>query len=171
MTPTGVAVLLLVALAVDYVSIGPNWLRDRLAFTAYIAAFYEGFNGSKLDSWTLERATGAIRWALDQPVFSGAYIAGASASAIIGIFVGAAWIYGLGCMLPQKSSKKLGRFATLTFPPSGVWAINTRLLVIAVVLGLFGDVPVGWVGDLTSGTNATLAGLYAPLPGLLLGGK
>jgi hypothetical protein len=171
MSPTGVAVLLLLAVAIDYISIGPNYIRDRIAFTMYIAAFYEGFNGSKLDSWTLERATGAIRWALDQPVFSGAYIAGASASAIIGILVGAAWFYGLGCMLPQKSSKRLGRFATITFPPSGIWAINGRLLTVAVILGLFGDVPVAWVGDLTSGTNHMLAGLYAPLPGLLLGGK
>lgn len=171
MSPTGVAVLLLLAFAIDYVSIGPNWLRDRIAFTMYIAAIYEGFNGSRIDTWTLERLTGTIRWALDQPIFTGAYIVGASASAIVGVSIGATWVYGLGCLLPNKASKRLGRFATINFPPSGVWAINGRLLTVAVLLGLFGDVPVAWVGDVTSGTNEALAALYAPLPGLLLGGN
>lgn len=171
MTPTGVAVLLLFAIVVDYVSIGPNWLRDRIAFLMAIPAIYEGFNGSRIDSWTLERLTGIIRWALDQPVFTGAYIAGASAAAVVGIGVGAVWVYGLGCILPAKASKRLGRFATMNFPPSGVWAINWKLWAVAIVLGLFGDVPVAWVGDLTSGTNELLADVFAPLPRLLLGGN
>ena len=171
MSPTGVAVLLLAAVTIDYVSIGPNWLRDRIAFTAYIAAIWEGFNGSQIDIWTLERLTGIIRWALDQPFLSGAYIAGASASALVGILIGAVWVYGVGCLLPNKASKRLGRFATINFPPSGVWAINGRLLAVAVILGLFGDVPVAWVGNVTSGSNEMLAALYAPLPELLLGGR
>jgi hypothetical protein len=171
MSPTGVAVLLFLAFAVDFISFFPNWLRDRIAFTMYIAAIYEGFNGSQLDAWTLERATGTVRWALDQPIFTGAYIVGASASAIIGILVGAIWVYGLGCLLPSKASKRLGRFASVNFPPSGVWAVNGRLLAVAVILGLFGDVPLAWVGDVTSGSNELLAQMYAPLPRLLLGGS
>lgn len=168
MTPTGVAVLLLLAIAIDYVSIGPNWLRDRIAFLMAIAAVYEGFNGSKLDAWTLSRFTGVIEWALDQT--DGAYIAGASASAVVGVAIGAVWLYGLGAILPQKASKRLGRFAAVNFPPSGIWAINYKLWIVAILLGLLGDVPLGWIGELTHGTNDFLAALFSPLPGLLLGG-
>jgi hypothetical protein len=171
MSPTGVAVLLLMAFAVDYISIGPNWLRDRIAFTMYIAAIYEGFNGSRIDAWTLERLTGIIRWALDQPMFTGAYIVGASAAAVVGVLVFVVWVYGVGCLLPTKASKRLGRFASINFPASGVWAVNGRLLAVAIILALFGDVPVAWVGDLTTGSNQMLAQLYAPLPRLLLGGN
>ena len=100
-----------------------------------------------------------------------AYIAAASAAAVVGILVGAVWLYGLGCLLPAKASKRLGRIATVNFPPSGVWALNTKLWVVAAVLALFGDVPLGWIGDLTSGTNQLLADAFAPLPGFLLGGN
>ena len=117
----------------------------------------------------MERITGVIQWGLDRT--GDAYIAAASAAAVLGIAVGAAWMYGLACMLPQKASKRLGRFATINFPPSGVWAINWKLFGVAVVIALFGDVPLGWVGDVTAGTNDLLAGAYAPLPGLLLGGN
>lgn len=168
MTPTGVAVLLLLAVAIDYISIGPNWLRDRIAFLMAVPAIYEGFNNSTVDHWTLTRLTGVIQWALDQT--GDAYVAGASAAAVVGVFVGAVWLYGLGCILPSKASKRLGRIATINFPPSGVWAINWKLWIVAILLGLLGDVPVGWVGDLTEGTNQALAALFAPLPGALLGG-
>jgi hypothetical protein len=98
MSPTGVAVLLLLAIAIDYVSVGPNWLRDRVAALMGQAAIYEGFNNSTVDHWTLQRITGAIQWGLDQT--GDAYIAGASAAAIVGVLVGGVWIYGLGALLP-----------------------------------------------------------------------
>lgn len=168
MSPTDVAVLLLAAAAVDYISIGPNWFRDRLASAMAIPAIYQGFNGSTVDQWTLERLTGLIQGLLDQT--GDAYIAGASAAAVVGILVGAAWLYWLACMLPNKASKRLGRFATLTFPPSGVWAMNWKLWAVSATIALLGDVPLGWVGSLTSGTNNLLTGIFAPVPALLLGG-
>jgi hypothetical protein len=170
MTPTGDAVLLLLAVAVDYVSIGPNWLRDRLAFLMAIAAIYEGFNGSQLDAWTLARLTDLIQFGLDQARDSGAYIGAALAAPIVGVLVGCIWLYGLGALLPQRASKRLGRFASVNFPPSGIWALNYKLWAVAALLGLLGDVPLGWVGSLTEGTNQFLAALFAPLPGILLGG-
>ncbi len=167
MSPTATAVLILMAIAVDYISIGPDWLRDRIAFTMYVAGIYEGFNGSKLDMWTTESLRSLIEWALTQA--DGAYIAGASAKALVGVLVFVVWLYGFACMLPQKASKKLGRFATLAFPGSAPWSINWRLLGVAIALALLGDVPFGWVGELTEGTNTFLAGLWAPFPGLLVG--
>lgn len=162
---------MLMALAVDYISIGPNEVRDRVAFLMAIPAYYEGFNGSKLDAWTLDLLKGVIQFGLTRAKDSGAYIGAASAAAIVGVFVFCLWLYGLACLLPQRFSKKLGRFATVAFPPSGVWAINWKLQLVALLLGLLGDVPLGWVGDLTLGTNDFLADILAPLPGLLVGGN
>ncbi|MEK8108636.1 hypothetical protein NKG94_34370 [Micromonospora sp. M12] len=82
MSPTAVAVLLLLALVVDYMSVGPNSLRDRLAFLLAVPAVREGFNDSPLDKWTVGAATGAIEKLLDTT--GGAYIAGASVNAVLG---------------------------------------------------------------------------------------
>lgn len=170
MTPTGTAVLLLAAIAVDYVSIGPNWFRDRLAFLMAIPAIHEGFNGSQLDAWTLARLTDLIQFWLDQAQSSSAYIGAALAAPIVGVLVGCVWLYGLGCILPQKASKKFGRLAAINFPPSGIWALNYKLWIVAILLGLLGDVPLGIVGSLTEGTNRFLSVLFAPLPYILLQG-
>lgn len=169
MTPTGVAVLLLLAIAFDVVSIGPAWLRDRVAFLMGTAALYEGFNNSTLDRWTLALATGAIQRGLDAT--GDAYIAAASAAAIVGVLVGAVYVYALGLVLPQKLSHRLGRIVTVNFQEVGIWKVNWRLWTIAAVLALFCDVPVGWVGEMTAGSVQALATTFAPLPGFLLGGN
>ncbi|MFF0721361.1 hypothetical protein [Micromonospora sp. NPDC003816] len=167
MSPTAVAVLLLLALVVDYMSVGPNSLRDRLAFFLAVPAIYEGFNESPLDQWTVGTATAFIEKLLDAT--GGAYIAGASINAILGALVGLLWIYTIGCLLPVKASKKLGRFATLTFPQSPLYRINTRLWIAAILLGMLSDLPGGLVGDLTRGSIDLLTWLVAPLPALLFG--
>lgn len=167
MSPTAVAVLLLLALVVDYMSVGPNSLRDRLAFLLAVPAIREGFNGSPLDQWTVGAARGAIEKLLDTT--GGAYIAGASVNAVLGAAVGILFIYTVGCLLPVKASKKLGRFATLTFPQSPLYRLNTRLWIAAVLLGLMADLPGGTVGDLTRGSVDLIAGIVAPLPAFLFG--
>jgi hypothetical protein len=48
-------VLLLLALVVDYMSVGPNSIRDRLAFLMGLVAVREGFNGSPLDDFVAQQ--------------------------------------------------------------------------------------------------------------------
>ncbi|WP_143194331.1 hypothetical protein [Micromonospora sp. CB01531] len=167
MSPTAVAVLLLLALVIDYMSVGPNSIRDRLAFLLAVPAIREGFDGSPLDQWTVQTASSFIEQLLDAT--GGAYVAGASINAILGALVGMLFIYVIGCMLPVKASKKLGRFATLTFPQSPLYRLNTRLWIAAVLLGLMADLPGGTVGDVTRGCVDFLTGLVAPLPAWLFG--
>ena len=62
MSPTATAILLVLALIIDYMSVGPNSLRDRLAFLMGVAAIREGFNGSPLDRWTVGTACNAALW-------------------------------------------------------------------------------------------------------------
>ena len=167
MSPTAVAVLLLLALVVDYMSVGPNSLRDRLAFLLAVPAIKEGFDGSPLDRWTVDAASNAIEGLLHQT--GSAYIAGASVNAVLGAAVGCLAIYTVGCLLPVKASKRLGRFATLTFPQSPVYRLNTRLWICAVLLGLLSDLPGGAVGSITDWAVGLLTNLVAPVPAWLFG--
>lgn len=167
MSPTAVAILLLLALIVDYMSVGPNSLRDRLAFVMAIPAIREGFNESPLDRGTVDALGKVIRSLLDST--GGAYIAGASVNAIIGAGIGLLWIYAIGCMLPTKASKRLGRFATLAFPQSGLYRLNGRLWACAVLLGMMSDLPGGAVGDITRSLVDVATSLVAPLPAVLFG--
>ncbi|MFD1085203.1 hypothetical protein [Micromonospora andamanensis] len=167
MSPTAVAILLLLALIIDYMSVGPNSIRDRLAFIVAVPTIREGFDGSPLDEKTVETLGSIIESLLDST--GGAYIAGASVNTVIGAGIGLLWIYAVGCMLPVKTSKKLGRFATLAFPQSPLYRLNARLWIVAVLLGLMSDLPGGLVGDVTRALVDIAATLVAPLPAILFG--
>ncbi len=169
MSATATAILLLLALTVDFMSFGPNSVRDRLAFLMGVAAIREGFNGSPADQWTVGLATDGIQMLLDTPVVSGSYMAGASINALLGAAVGGLFVYTVGCLLPVKWSKKLGRFATLTFPQSGLFRLNGKLWAAAILLGMMADLPAGAIGGLTEGCVIFLCGLFAPLPQWLFG--
>jgi len=167
MSPTGVAVLLMLALVVDYLSVGPNSIRDRLAFFLGLAAIREGFNGSPLDNWTVGLLSGVI----DQLKHStgAAYIAGATTSAVIGAGIGVLAIYTVGALLPTKFSKKLGRFATIKFPTSAMHRINYKLWLCAALLGMLGDLSGGWVGDLVTQFTDADVHLCASIPFKIFG--
>ncbi|HEX8628382.1 MAG TPA: hypothetical protein VF755_09460 [Catenuloplanes sp.] len=167
MTPTAVAVLLLLALLIDWMSVGPNSLRDRAAFLMAVPAIREGFNGSPLDAWTVDLASSWIEKLLDMT--GAAYIAGASVSAILGALIGLLFIYVVGCLLPVKASKKLGRFATLSFPQSPLYRLNAKLWIAAILLGMMADLPGGVVGETTAFCVDFFAELFAPLPGWMFG--
>lgn len=169
MSPTGTAVLLFLALVVDYMSVGPNSLRDRLAFLMGVAAIRDGFNGSPADRWTVGMATRGIELLLDSPPVSGSYLAGAAVNVLVGAAVGLLFIYTVGCLLPLKAAKKVGRFATLTFPQSPVYRINWKLWIAAILLGMLADLPAGFIGGLTEGSVVFLTGLFAPLPEWMFG--
>lgn len=167
MSPTATALVLLLALVVDWMSVGPNSIRDRIAFLLAVPAIREGFNGSPLDGWTVDLLRNTIQQLLDAT--KGAYIAGASINLLVGGMVGILWIYTVGCLLPVNFSKKMGRFATLKFPQSPLYRLNTKLWIAAILLGLLGDLPRGIVGQLTNGSIDFVTGIVAPIPALLFG--
>jgi hypothetical protein len=169
MSPTATALVLLLALVVDWMSVGPNSIRDRIAFLLAVPAIREGFNGSPLDGWTVDTLRSLIQQLLDAT--GGAYIAGASINLLVGGAVGILWIYTVGCLLPVKASKRFGRFATLTFPQSPLYRLNTKLWIAAILLGMLADLPRGVVGELTLGSVNMLTGVVAPIPTLLFGGN
>lgn len=167
MTPTGVACLLLLALVVDYMSIGPNSWRDRLAFLIALPVVREGFDDSPLDRWTVDALGDLIDTLLKMA--DGAYIAGASINALIGAAVSILFLYTIGALLPDKLSTKLGRFATLSFPTSPMKRINIKLWICAIFLGMLADLPRGLVGDVLTMFIDALVSVTALLPELLFG--
>lgn len=166
-SPTGVAILLLLALVIDYMSFGPDSLRDRLAFLIGLVAIYQGFNGSPLDHWTVGAATSGIN---DLKHMAGnAYIAGATTQIVLSAFVGILAIYTVGALLPIKAQARLGKFATISFPNSSMHRINYKLWTMAILLGLLGDLPGGIVGGALHGGISILTEVFQPLPNLLFG--
>lgn len=167
MSPTSVAVVLLLALVVDYMSVGPNSVRDRLAFLLALPAIREGFNGSPLDMWTVGALSGGIEQLLDMT--DGAYIAGASAQIVLGAGIGCLAIFTIGVLLPVKASKRLGRYATLAFPQSGLHRLNAPLWLCAALLGLMADLPGGFVGEAVRWLVDALTAAVALVPNFLFG--
>ncbi|MGI5212327.1 hypothetical protein [Plantactinospora sp. CA-290183] len=78
-------------------------------------------------------------------------------------------VYTVGCLLPTKASKRLGRFAARTFPASSAGRLNAKLWICAVLLGVLADLPGGVVGDVTVWAVDLLTNLVSPLPEWLFG--
>lgn len=167
MTPTSVFIVLMLAFVIDYMSIGPNSLRDRIAFLMALAGFRDGFNGSPLDAWTVGKLRAGIQWLLDST--NGAYIAGASINIVIGSAVGVLAIYVIGCLLPDRFSGKLGRWAALSFPSSASMRINWKLWACAFLLGILADLGRGVIGEFVNTTVVALTYFVAPVPIVLFG--
>jgi hypothetical protein len=181
MSPTAVAILLLLALVVDWMSFGPNSIRDRIAFCLALPAISEGFNGGPLDRWTVE----ALSSAIDRLKAAGgdSYVAGANTERVIAALVGILFIYTLGCLAPERWSNKLGPYARLAFSkgggavgvggPVGGGAkrrLNWRLWLCAGLLGVLAELPGGLVGELLHTFVSILDAVAAPLPAFLFGG-
>jgi hypothetical protein len=167
LTPTGVAVLLMLALVVDYMSIGPGSIRDRLAFFMALPAIRTGFGGGPLGQWTTDKLATAINGL--KGTAGAAYIAGAATNVVIGAVVGIFTIYTIGVLLPVKSAKRLGSFAQLTWGDSGASRLNRKLWASAILLGILADVPQGLVGALLRGGIDFLSSWVGLLPTVLFG--
>lgn len=169
MSPTGVASLLLLALVIDYSSLGPNSIRDKIAFCFAVVAIRVGFNGSQLDRWTVDRLAGFIDFAKDQA--GDAYIARAVTNQVIGIFVGILFIYVILCLLPEWKwvTKKVGPAANIAFPTSSRFRLNGRLWICAFFLGLMAELANGWIGDMTTGFVNILTTIETPVPNIIFG--
>lgn len=167
MSPTGVFALLLLALVVDWMSIGPNSIRDRLAFFMGLAAIRQGFDGSPLDHWTVGFLTSLINQL--KSMAGSAYIAGAATQLLLGAAIGVLAIYTAGALMPTKASKWLGRFASIKFPTSALHRINYKLWACAALLGMLADLAGGTVGQIVATAIDLDVSICASIPFSLFG--
>lgn len=148
MSPTVVFVTLLAALIIDWSSLGPNSLRDRIAFIMAVPAIRDGFDGSPADQWTTGKLEEGIEALLNSPPVEGSYMAGAAVNLVASAVIGVLFVYALLCMLPAKASRRLGPAANLSFPASPQFRLNLPLWGVAIVLGMLADLPRGALGAL-----------------------
>ncbi len=167
LSPTAVAALVVIAFLLDFFSIGPAALHVRLLFICVVTAARQGFDDSPLDKWTVDKAAGLIQAALDKA--DGAYIAGASATAIVGFLIGALFVYAVGCMLPIKWSKKMGRLSTLQWKEAPLRKLNFPVWVVAFACGIMSDLPEGFVGVLADAVVNLSLFIAGPLPAIIFG--
>jgi hypothetical protein len=163
MSPTSTATMLMLAFILDWMSFGPNSIRDRIAFVWACAAFREGFNGSTIDLTITQFMGGVIdqgkSWAGD------AYIAGAETRALIGVAVFVVFLYTIGCLMPSKLHTRIGKFARYSFKCES--RINWKLWACAAFLGVFADLTSGLASVLTNGFVMLCTMGTAPMPALI----
>lgn len=184
LSPAGVLAVLLLALIVDVMRVGPEWLKDRLAFFLALAAIREGFGGSILERWTVDALVGVIDGGFGI-VGSDIYVTQAGASVVVQVLIGAVALYCVGVLLPVKATKWVGGFAKLSFARRGGksgakaaatdshgerYQLNTPLWTCAWILGLLADLPQGGVGGFVRGLiDIVTTAVAAPLASTLFG--
>lgn len=184
MSPTGIFALLLTALLIDWMSIGPDSVRDRVAFCLALPAIRAGWDGSPVDKQTVAVLAGFV----DQAKRTGnATLAQASTATLVGVLVGGLVLYCVGCLLPDRAAGRLGPWARLAFRggrgpaatpggPAGPrvaavgrYRLNGRLWACAWLLGLLAELPGGLIGQITLAAVDGLTSLVAPVPNILFG--
>ena len=167
LSPAGVAAMLILAFVIDYLSIGPNSIRDKIAFLIALPMLRMGFDGGPLDVWTVQALSSAIEAA--KAAGGSAYIAGAATHLVLSVLVACLAIYATGAILPSKASGRLGAFAQLSLPSTAQWRINWKLWAIALTLGMLADLAGGVIGTIVDNVIGALAKIVSILPGVLFG--
>lgn len=170
LSPAGVLAALLLALIIDVMRVGPEWLKDRIAFCVGLAAIREGFGGSILERWTVDSLVSLIDGGF-KIIGSDIYVTQASASVVVQVLIGAVALYCIGVLLPTKATKWVGGFAKLSFGrqrgPRNTKAgpvdshgekyqLNSKLWACAWILGLLADLPQGGIGGFVRGSIAII---------------
>lgn len=159
LSPTGVLAALLAALIIDVMRVGPEWFKDRFAFAVGLTAIREGFGGSALEEWTVDKLVAVVDGGF-RLAGTDLYIAQAGASAVVSVLIGAVALYCVGVLLPPSAAKWAGGFARLSFGRRGRggrpgpvdghgerYQLNKQLWCCAWILGLLADLPQGLTGE------------------------
>jgi hypothetical protein len=151
MTATAVFMAMLLALALDWSAFGADSWRDRMILVFGTPAVYCGWNDGPIDTWCVEKIRKGITWGLQHSGFL--HFASVSVNAVIGMCSGLLFIYACFALMPKflqrwvSRVKFVGRAASWQLPGgSPAKRINVKLWLIAIALGLFGDLARGWVG-------------------------
>lgn len=168
MTPETVFAVLLLALLVDTLKVGPQALQDRAASIMSLCAIHAGWDGSPADIWIYDKVAAMVDAA--KRASGEAAFADAATPKIISILAGLIALYWIGVMLPPIGAIKKygGRYATLNFAAKK-GKLNTHLWACSILLGLFGDLPAGLVGEIFGGAIGILTPIVGYLPGLIFG--
>lgn len=169
MTNITMIFLLLLALTIDYMSIGPTNARDIFAFFLELPCIHYGWNGSTPDV----KLTAFLNSGVGQ-ILQSLGVNGSSADiaqmtrAGVKVVIFAVMLYVIGSIVPAKYSAKAGSWAKLSFKCNS--RINWKLTSCAIFLGLCGDQLGGLAGAVFMTTVSCVTGVTVGLPELLVGG-
>lgn len=180
LSAAGIFALMLCALLVDYASVGPEWLRDRLAFLMGLTAIRLGWDGSIFDKYTVDTITA---WIDEAKRTGNTQLAAARTEDVFKVLVGLLFLYCLGCLLPTKASAKLGRYALLAFTPASArpgmggpggpggsrYRLNLRLWACAWLLGVLAELSGGLTGGALAQLISLCVRLLTPIPAWFFG--
>ena len=156
MTPTGVAVTILLAILIDAMSVGPDSIRDRIAWLFSVTAIRDGFAGSQVEAWTTGQVAAWIHTGLQKT--GDAYIAAADANKIVGALIGCIAIFTAFALVPSRWSTRLGPAARIRFgrhhgtvttinaAGGGGYRLNPWLWTSAILIGVSGHLAQGAIG-------------------------
>jgi hypothetical protein len=167
MTDATIVMSLSIAFAIDYMSIGTDTVRDKLAFLLALPAIHACWSDSSLDNGVTNimkqlmetglKATGTQR---DVAQMSNAGIK---------CFVFFTLIYVIGVLMPNKWSSKAGRWATYSFKGKTATRVNYRLWGCAFVIALLGGQLGGLSGSLLTSFLDIMTSVTVWLPSMLIG--
>lgn len=191
MPATSCVVLLIVALVVDLMSVGPGSIRDRVSFLIAVPALYAGWAGEPLAIWVNTQLAALTGMGLKA---SGSnYVAAASPTIIVSCLVAAAFIYAIGAVIPRRTQRWVGPIARFDLargkakvsaegktkgkvtPGGGVGdapagaRLNMKLWGLALFLALTADLPQGAIGQAISAVIGALISATSGLPTYLIG--
>jgi hypothetical protein len=166
MTNITMIFVLMVALLIDYLSVGPTEGRDRIAFLLEFPCIHYGWDGSTLDLKLTEFLhSGAQRMLINLGVRGDI---AEMTNAVVKVAIFAVMLYVIGVMVPKSATRHLGGWAKLDFSCKS--RINWKLTSCAIFLGLVGDQLGGLAGAIYVTTVSCVTGLTVGLPQLLVGG-
>ncbi|GIJ51338.1 hypothetical protein Val02_82240 [Virgisporangium aliadipatigenens] len=184
MSPNSIFALLFMALMIDWLSIGPDDWRDRLAFCLGMPAIRAGWDGSPADRATIDLIS---TWVEEIKKTGNATLAQTSTASVISVLAAALAIYCFGVLAPAKWSNKLGKLALATFRgKSGAAAaggppvagprvggkgrqLNPKLWACAYLIAITVELTGGLVGMAAQGSVSALTKVVGFVPGLVFG--
>lgn len=144
MSPAQTFLVLVIAFALDFWSIGRNSIRDRIAFFMALAAFYVGFRNSSIAKSAIDTLNNIT--VESSKLLGDAYIAKGMAAAGLTVITVLLFIYTLLCLAPEKWTDRLGPYAKRSFQSKS--RVNLQLWGCAFFLAILAEVPKGWFGSL-----------------------
>jgi hypothetical protein len=182
-------VLLIVALVIDLLSVGPGSIRDRIAFLLAVPALYAGWAGDSLAIWVNTQLAALTGMGLKAS--GSVYIAGAEPAIVVSAVVAAAFVYAIGAMLPRRAQRWAGPIAKFDLargkasmsaggrgkrtPGGGLGdapqgsRLNLKLWGLALFLALTVDLPRGAIGQAIAAVMGALTWATAGIPNWLIG--
>jgi tetrahydromethanopterin S-methyltransferase subunit D len=167
LTDVAIVMLLSIAFAIDFMSIGVDTIRDKVAFLLSLPAIHACWADSSLDAGLTQGMRQLIEAGF-QTTGTKRDVAQLSAAGIK-CMIFFTLVYVIGVLVPNKWAAKAGKWATYSFKMKQTSRINYKLWGCSFILGVFGGQLGGLSGSILTSALDTLTAVTAGVPNMLIG--